>query len=292
MYSSPSRRRVRLLLPEAVAEVKCVGRTGADALAAADALRVVRRLQDVDIHGAGFRALPAGNTGLSIGLDREQRHAIHECVEGTERTEPLAERAVDKDAQNDNHNQDEQLPAEKRTERRTDAGVCQRKRDRALEYALRAEVLAEKRIAHAELVDREGREQHHHEEQHEVLHVRERLQLLRGELLPRELVQQLLEPAERAQKAADEAAEQYAEEDQEAGDVVGEAEARRADHGLEGTDRAGTGRRRAGIAVEPRNAGDLALPLVDAACPKIRQVEVREQRRHRLDAAAETADHF
>ena len=105
-------------------------------------------------------------------------------------------------------------------------------------------------------------------------------------------MQQLLKPAERAQEAADEAAEQYAEEDQKAGDVVGEAEARRTDHGLEGTDRAGAGRRRAGIAVEPRNAGDLALPLVDAARPEIRQVEVREQRRRCLDTAAETADHF
>lgn len=272
--------------------MKRVGRAGADALAAADALRVVRGLQDVDIHLAGFRAFPAGNTVLSIGLDREQRHAVHECVEGTERAEPLAERAVDEDAQDDDHDQDEQLPAEKRTERRADAGVCQRERDRALEYTLRAEVLAEKRIAHAELVDREGRKQHHHEEQDEVLQVRERLQLLRGELLPRKLVQQLLKPAERAQEAADEAAEQHAEEDQEAGDVVGEAEARRADHSLKGTDRAGTGRRRARIAVEPRNAGDLALPLVDAARPEIRQVEVCEQRRLRLNTAAETADHF
>ena len=188
---------MRLLIPEAVAEVKRVGRAGADALAAADTLRVVRRLQDVDVHGAGFRTLPAGNTGLSIGLDREQRHAVHECIEGTERTEPLAERAIDEDAQDDDPDQDEQLPAEKRTERRADAGVGQRERNRALEYALRAEVLAEKRIAHAELVDRKSREQHHHEEQHKVLHVRERLQLLRGELLPRKPVQQLLKPAER-----------------------------------------------------------------------------------------------
>lgn len=169
----------RLLLPEAIVKVKRVGRAGADALAAADALRVVRRPQDVDVHLAGFRTLPAGNAGLSIGLDREQRHAIHECVEGTERTEPLAERAVDEDAQDDDPDQDEQLPLEKRTERGADAGVGQRERKRALEYALRAEVLAEKRVAHAELVDREGREQHHHEEQHKVLQVGERLQLFR-----------------------------------------------------------------------------------------------------------------
>ena len=72
----------------------------------------------------------------------------------------------------------------------------------------------------------------------------------------------------------------------------GEAEARRADHGLKCTDRAGAGRRRAGIAVEPRNADDLALPLVDAPRPEVRQVEVREQGRRPLDPAAETADHF
>lgn len=50
------------------------------------------------------------------------------------------------------------------------------------------------------------------------------------------MVQQLLKPAERAEKAADEPSEQYAQQDQQAGDVIAEAEAGRADDCLKRAD--------------------------------------------------------
>lgn len=52
-------------------------------------------------------------------------------------------------------------------------------RDRALEDSLRTQVFAEDRVAHAELVHQNGRQQHYHHEQHGVLEIPQRLQPVR-----------------------------------------------------------------------------------------------------------------
>ena len=82
-------------------------------------------------------------------------------------------------------------------------------------------------------------------------------------------MQKLLKPAERAQKAADEPSQQHPEEDEDAGDVVGKAELGRAHHRLECSHRTGTGRARAGIAVQPRHADVFSAALIQRSFCKI-----------------------
>ena len=87
-------------------------------------------------------------------------------------------------------------------------------------------------------------------------------------------MQKFLKPAERAEEAADEPPQQHPEEDENAGDVVGKAEFGRAHHRLECSHRAGTGRARAGIAVQPRDADVFSIALIQRSFSKVGQVDV------------------
>ena len=100
-------------------------------------------------------------------------------------------------------------------------------------------------------------------------------------------MQQLLKPAEGTEKAADKAPQQNAQQNEKACDIIGEAELRRAHHCLKRSDGAGTGRRRAGVAVQPRHADGLSRALIQSALEEIRQMQVGQQRRSRLDPAPE-----
>ena len=71
------------------------------------------------------------------------------------------------------------------------------------------QVLAEERIAHSHLIDNKRRQQHHHDEQHGVFQISQRLQTLGGALGRWDLMQKLLQPAKRAEKAADKASQQH-----------------------------------------------------------------------------------
>ena len=90
-------------------------------------------------------------------------------------------------------------------QRRPDAGIGKGQRDRPLQHALGAEVLAEEGVSHAHIVHKKRRQQEDHHQQNGVLEVSQRLQLLCGELLRGDFMQQLLKPAEGTQKTADEA---------------------------------------------------------------------------------------
>ena len=97
-------------------------------------------------------------------------------------------------------------------------------RDGPLQHALGTEVFAEERVAHAYIVHQERRQQENHHQQYGVLEIGQWLELLCGELLRRDLMQQLLEPAEGAQKAADEPPQQNAQQDEKSRDIIGKAE--------------------------------------------------------------------
>ena len=91
----------------------------------------------------------------------------------------------------------------------------------------------------------------------------------------RNLMQQLLKPAEGTEEAADKTPQQHAQQNEKACDIVGEAELGRAHHCLKRPDRAGPGRCRTGVAVQPRHADSLPRPLIQSALEKVRQMQVR-----------------
>ena len=82
-------------------------------------------------------------------------------------------------------------------------------------------------------------------------------------------MQKLLKPPERAEETADEPPQQHPKEDEDAGNVVGKAELGRAHHRLECSHRTGTGRARAGIAVQPRHADVFSAALIQRSFCKI-----------------------
>ena len=167
---------------ETIAEADGLRGAGADALAAADAFRVVGGLGDVHVHLAGARTFAAGDALARVDLNAEQRDLVHQRVKRTERADPLAERAEKQHTQNDDRDQNDQLARKQRAQRRADALVYGGKRDRTLKYALRADILAEKRVAHAHVVDDERRQQHHGQQQDDVFQIGQRLELFRRQL--------------------------------------------------------------------------------------------------------------
>ena len=100
-------------------------------------------------------------------------------------------------------------------------------------------------------------------------------------------MQQLLKPAEGTEEAADKAPQQHAQQNEKACDIIGEAELGRPHHRLKCPDRTGSGGRWTGIAVQPRHADGLPRPLIQPALEKVRQVQVGQQRRTRLNPAPE-----
>ena len=95
-----------------------------------------------------------------------------------------------------------------------------------------------------------------------------------GELLCRDFMQQLLKPAEGTEEAADKASQQDSQQNEETCDIIGKAELGRPHHRLKRPDGAGPGRRRTGVAVQPRHADGLPRPLIQSALEKVRQMQV------------------
>ena len=101
-------------------------------------------------------------------------------------------------------------------------------------------------------------------------------------------MKQLLQPAERAQKAAYKASQQHAEQNERTGNVVRKVELGRAHHRLKCADRTCARSRRARIAVKPRYANRFSRTLIDAAFGEVWQVDVGDERRRRLNESAKS----
>ena len=235
---------------------------------------MVGRLCHVHIHFAGLGAFPTGDAFAPVYLNLEQRYPVEQRVKRTQRAQPLAEGPVKYDTQHDHCQQNTEFPGKQAAQRRPDAGIGKGQRNGALQHALGAEVLAEEGVAHAHVVHKECRQQKDHHQQNGVLQVCQGLQLLCGELLCGDLMQQLLKPAEGTQKAANKAPQQNSQQNEKTCDVIGKAEFGRAYHCLKRSDGAGAGSRRTGIAVQPRHTDGFPRALIQSALEEIRQVQV------------------
>ena len=181
---------------------------------------MVGRFRNVNVHFAGSGAFPAGNTFVLVHLHLEQRHLVEQGVECAEGTYPFAEGAEEQHAEHHHGEQNGQLPGEKRAQRRPYSGVHRRERNCTLKNALGTEIFAEERVAYAHVVHDNCRKKHHRHRKDDVFEIGERFELLRGELLRGNFVQQLLKPAERAKKSAYKAAEQHAEQNKKTRNII------------------------------------------------------------------------
>ena len=196
-------------------------------LAAADALGVIGRLCDLDVHLACLRARAARDASVLVNLYSKQGYLVHERIESAERADPFAKWAVDEHAQDDHSDQNDELPGEQRSQCGAYATIDDGERNRAFEHSLRAEVLAEVWVAHPDVVDKQRGQQNHGEQQYDVLQVPKRFEFPCGQLLARDFIQQLLQPTEGAEESTHETPQQHADENQKPGHVVREAELRR-----------------------------------------------------------------
>ena len=248
---------------------------------------MVGRLCHVHIHFAGLGAFPAGDAFAPVYLHLEQGYPVEQRVKRTQRAQPLAEGAVEYHAQHDHRQKDAEFPCKQAPQRRPDAGIGKGQRDGPLQHALGTEVFAEERVAHAYIVHQERRQQENHHQQYSVLEIGQWLELLCGELLRRDLMQQLLKPAEGTQKTTDKASQQDSQQNEKACDIIGEAELGRPHHRLKRPDGTGSGGRWTGVAVQPRHANGFPSALIQSSLKEVWQVQVGQQRRTRLNPAPE-----
>ena len=118
---------------------------------------MVGRFRHIHIHLAGSSAFPAGDALILIHLHLEEGHTVEQRVERAKRAEPLAERSVEQYAQRNHRQQDAEFPCKQLAQRRPDAGIGKGQRDGSLQHTLGAEVFAEERVSHANIVHKERR---------------------------------------------------------------------------------------------------------------------------------------
>ena len=106
---------------------------------------------------------------MGVYAHLEQRDLVQQRIERAQRAQPLAERAVEHYTAHNDCQQNAGFPCEQLAQRGADARIGQGEGDSTLQHALRAEILAEERVAHAQLVDRQQWQQHHHDQQHHIL---------------------------------------------------------------------------------------------------------------------------
>ena len=251
-------------------------RAGAPAVAAADALRAVGRAVDRDIQLACLLACAAFGACILIDAETVQRDRVEQPIDCAERAQVAAERPVDDNAQHHQNNQDRRLPGEQPAKRRAQRRVCGDQRNACEQRAGRADILAEPGLALADNIQHGQRQDDDETEQDHIFQVfQPALAGQAAQLFDKgDLVQQILHQPERAQPAANQAAEQRPEQQQEADDIKAELVLAAGDDGLQGADRAGAERTRAGIAVQAGDAYELACAFIDVALRKTGGVTV------------------
>ena len=110
-----------------------------------------------------------------IHLHARQRYPVKQRIERPQRTQPLAERAVEQQAQDNHRTQHHALPGKQTAQRASDAVAGHGQGNRSLQHALGAQVLAEEGIAQPHLVGEDQRQRDVYKRQsrvHPLRHVR------------------------------------------------------------------------------------------------------------------------
>ena len=182
---------------------------------------MVWRTEYFNIHFTGSAAGAAGGTLVRVDTEMIKGDFIEQRIKRSQWTDPLAERAVKEHGKHYNAKQNTAFPCEQISQACPDARIGNGKRDTSFQDTGRADVFAEKRIAQPHFIHDCHRENNHKDNQDHIFEIGEEMQLFCAVFLGRNLMQQLLKPSERAEKAAYKTPQQYSNEDQEACDIVG-----------------------------------------------------------------------
>ena len=240
----------------------------------------------IHLHAADPVAGAAVDAGLAVHPDPDQAEPLEQGIEGPERADVFAEGPVDHHRSREAQDQQEHLPPEEPSERRTERIIEQHMRHPALQRPDGTHVFAEKRIPRPVSGPVQEGQPDHQDCQDNILQISQRtVDFVRNPDLPdRDLIQKLLQQTEQAEPAADEPADGGADEDQPAQHIQGKASVPFVQDGLQGADGTGTQRARTGIAVHPRDAEMFERPLIQhgSARYKSSDIGVRENTPSRL----------
>ena len=252
-------------------------RTDRHALAAVDAL-VIAHMPHV--HAAAAHAASAVVAAAFVNFHTDDVEAVEEAVDRTQRADKAAEGPVAEDAQKPDPEHDDELAREQDPQHGKLRRV-RRVRQQAhgpLKGARRADILAEARQGHVVLEPVPQRQGHHKDRQQDVLEPAEHPRDAGFfDFRRRDLVQQLLNQAQRAEPAADRTTEDDAEQGDDAQHVPAGLVAGGRQRVLDRAKRAGADGTGAGVAVKARHAGKLRLSDIDFPVDKALQVGVIQQ---------------
>ena len=177
-------------------------RTGAPAIAAADAFRAVRCLPDGNIQLAGVLTSTALGTFFRVDAETIQCDRVKEAVDRAERTQIAAERTVHHDAQHQQHDQDGYFPSKQPAQRRAQRRIGRNQRNARKECARRADVLTEPRLALSHNIQHGQRQNNDKADQNDVFQIFEHTITRQAAQFfgKRDFVQQILHQPERAQQ--------------------------------------------------------------------------------------------
>lgn len=125
--------------------VKAVLRAGIHAFSASDAFRRTGDLTDRQAHRTGVLTGFAGSASFLFPADLHQTEPVEPAVNGSQRTEILAERTVNLDGKQEKGRQDAELPEEQSSDLTAQRTIGCQKRQCAEKRAGRTEVFAEGR---------------------------------------------------------------------------------------------------------------------------------------------------
>ena len=91
-------------------------RYGCSAPTAPNTLHRIENCFGIDSHDSGWNALIAGNTLLLFLLDPDQRDPVKQTIESAQRAQISAERSGNQQTDQNQHEKDNHLPPEKRTD--------------------------------------------------------------------------------------------------------------------------------------------------------------------------------
>ena len=239
----------------------------------------------VNIHRASRLALAAVHTLVPVDLIAHERDRVEQAIDRAQRAQIPAERAIDKQAQQDDSRKDQKLPGKQPASGRADARIQSRQGNPAEQHARRADILTKPWVAHAYQVDCGQRQHNDKDHQNEVLEPAQ--DAVAGQFFDfpweGDLVQELLEKTEGAQPSADKAAAHRTDRKQKAEHIERKLPPAAAQDGLQRANGARAQCAWAGITVQTGHTQLFEWPAVNFALQEAAHIAVGQRGKAGLD---------
>ncbi len=235
------------------------------ALAAADTFCVVYLSYGTNLHGANLFALFAPSTRMWIHMIPIYRNPIEQRIDGSQRTDVLAERTIDQYGQKNSADQNPQLPLEEKADDALQRRIRGNQWDSALQCACRTDPLTEPGKSGACCIHNKQWEQNNEHQQNNIFQPPQRPVQAKSPnfFQKRNFIKQFLYQSKWTQKATNKTSQHCPNQQEKSQQIEGYLIFCASQHRLQRTDRAGPKASRTGIAVQPGNAKILQPSVIN-----------------------------